>query len=230
MRPGFGWSITVALLLGVLLATARPAAASPGQEFTVSESDVALRAEPSETAEAVLALTPDHILVEFSRRGDWVRVGVYREVGAFGWVPADELAPATRPAPAAVPPEPEPLPRPEPPPLLMEITGTPAVEVKGTCTVVGPRGDGRLVDLASLIPKSYSFKAVAVDCRIRKNDFFGRMRIRLTRAGELLAGKEINGPFNQIWIRSDGPWGAARAILRGGLVVRDRPPPTPRPN
>jgi hypothetical protein len=175
------------VLLAVPFAGVRPLAASPGQEFTVSESGVALRAGPSDTAETLRSLTPDHLLVEFSRQGDWVKVGVYREIGAFGWVPADRLVPATR-------------------------------------------GDGRVVDLASRIPKSYSFKAVAVDCRIRKNDFFGRMRIRLTRAGELLAGKQINGPFNQIWIRSDGPWGPARAILRGGLVVRERPRATPLPN
>ncbi len=236
-RPaGLGWRAAAALMLIVLLAVpfagVRPLAASPGQEFTVSESGVALRAGPSDTAETLRSLTPDHLLVEFSRQGDWVKVGVYREIGAFGWVPADRLVPATRPEPTTLPPEPQPLPRSEPeiPPLLMEITGTPAVDIKGRCTVVGPRGDGRVVDLASRIPKSYSFKAVAVDCRIRKNDFFGRMRIRLTRAGELLAGKQINGPFNQIWIRSDGPWGPARAILRGGLVVRERPRATPLPN
>ncbi len=197
----------------------------------MSARGVALRAEPSETAEAVLTLTPDHLLVEFSRQGHWVRVGVYREIGAFGWVEADDLVPAPRPAPVTLPPEPEPLPRPVPeiPRLLMEITGTPTVDIKGTCTVVGPGGEGRVVDLVSQIPKSYSFEAVAVDCRIRKNDFFGRMRIRLSRAGELLAGKQINGPFNQIWIRSDGPWGPARAILRGGLVIRERPPPPAPP-
>jgi hypothetical protein len=103
----------------------------------------------------------------------------------------------------------------------MEITGTPAVDIKGTCTLLGPYGGGRTVSLVSRIPKSYLFKAAAVDCRIRKNDFFGRMRIRLYRDGVLLAGRRINGPFSQIWIRSAGPWGAPRAILRGGLVVRD---------
>jgi hypothetical protein len=167
-------------------------------------------------------LTPEHLLVEFARQGDWVRVGVYREVGAFGWVPADQLVPAPRPSPAKATPEPlPPVPRPLIAPLLMEITGTPAVDIKGTCTLLGPPGSERTVDLVSQIPKSYSFEAAAVDCRMRKNDFFGRMRIRLYRDGVLLAGRTINGPFNQIWIRSAGPWGGARAILRGGLVVRD---------
>ena len=212
----------LALMLVFLLAAVRPLGASPGAEFTVSGSGVALRAQPRETATALLTLTPEHLLVEFKRRGDWVRVGVYREVGAFGWVPADQLVPAPRPVPVAVTPEPlPPVPRPLIAPLLMEITGTPAVDIKGTCTLLGPPGSERRVKLVSQIPKSYSFKAAAVDCRMRKNDFFGRMRIRLYREGVLLAGRTINGPFNQIWIRSAGPWGGARAILRGGLVVRD---------
>jgi hypothetical protein len=221
----------LALMLVFLLAAVRPLGASPGAEFTVSGSGVALRAQPRETATALLTLTPEHLLVEFKRRGDWVRVGVYREVGAFGWVPADQLVPAPRPPPAAVTPEPlPPVPRPLIAPLLMEITGTPAVDIKGTCTLLGPPGGERRVKLVSQIPKSYSFKAAAVDCRIRKNDFFGRMRIRLYRDGALLAGRRINGPFNQIWIRSAGPWGGARAILRGGLVVRDSRKPAPAPN
>ena len=223
MRAGYpSGAALLALLLVFLLAEVRPLGASPGAEFTVSGSGVALRAQPRETANALLTLTPEHLLVEFERRGHWVRVGVYREVGAFGWVPADQLVPAPRPVPVTLPPEPlPPVPRPLVPPLLMEITGTPAVDIKGTCTLLGPPGGERRVKLVSQIPKSYSFRAAAVDCRIRKNDFFGRMRIRLYRDGELLAGKRINGPFNQIWIRSAGPWGGARAILRGGLVVRD---------
>ncbi len=229
MRAGYGWSAAAALMLVLLLLVVRPLDASPGEEFTVSGSGVALRAQPRETANALLTLTPDHLLVEFARKGDWVKVGVYREVGAFGWVPADQLVSAPRPVPVTLPPEPELLPFPEPdfPPLLMEITGTPAVDIKGTCTLLGPPGGERRVKLVSQIPKSYSFKAAAVDCRIRKNDFFGRMRIRLYRDGALLAGRRINGPFNQIWIRSAGPWGAARAILRGGLVVRDSRKPAP---
>jgi hypothetical protein len=226
--------VLLVLALIMLLAEAGPLRASPGEEFTVRGSGVALRAQPRETANALLTLTPEHLLVEFARQGDWVRVGVYREIGAFGWVPAEKLVPAPRPAPVTLPPEPKPLPLPELeiPPYLMEITGTPAVEIKGTCTLLGPPGGERTVKLASRIPKSYRFKAAAVDCRIRKHDFFGRMRIRLYRDGKLLAGRRINGPFNQIWIRSAGPWGAARAILRGGLVVRDRkaPHPVPLPN
>ena len=230
MRAGCGYGVALLALL-FLLAAPRPLAASPGQEFTVRAAGVALRAQPDEAAEEVLVLTQDHLLVEFARQGDWVRVGVYREIGAFGWVPLEELVAVERPAPAALPPEPEPQPllEWESPPFLMEITGTPAVEIKGTCTLLGPPGTERTVAIASLIPKSYRFKAAAVDCRIRKNDFVGRMRIRLTRDGALLAGRTINGPFNQIWIRSDGPWGPARAILRGGLVVRERPKATPLP-
>jgi len=222
---------TAVVLVAVLLALAvpRPLAASPGQEFTVQEAGVALRARPDEAAEEILSLTPDHRLVEFAREGDWVRVGVYREIGAFGWVPVEQLIAVRRPGPAAVPPEPLPEPLPEPPPFLMEVTGTPTVQITGVCTLLAPPDVERTVAIDSLIPKSYRFKAAAVDCRIRKNDFIGRMRIRLYWDDILLAGRTINGPYNQIWIRSDGPWGPARAVLRGGLVVRDRPKAIPLP-
>jgi hypothetical protein len=209
-------------MLVLLLLVVRPLDASPGEEFTVSGNGIVLRAQPRETANTLFTLTPEHLLVEFARQGDWVRVGVYREVGAFGWVEADKLVPAPRPVPAALPPEPLPLLEPTIPPLLLEITGTPAVDIKGTCSLIGPRGGERTVNLASQIPKSYRFEAAAVDCRIRKFDLFGRMRLRLTREGEFLAGRGTNGPFNQIWIRSAGPWGGAKAILRGGLAVRNR--------
>ena len=53
--------------------------------------------------------------------------------------------------------------------------------------------------------------------------------MRLSREGEFLAGRGTNGPFNLIRIRSAGPWGGAQAILRGGLVVRDRSKPVPAP-
>lgn len=223
--------LMLAFALAFLLTEVRPLGATPGEEFTVKAAGVALRAQPRETANAVLTLTPQHRLVEFERRGDWVRVGVFREVGAFGWVPAEDLVPLPRPVPKAAPTPEVPPPGVEPPvpPLLMEITGTPAVEIKGTCTLLGPPGGERTVGLASHIPKSYRFKAAAADCRIRKNDFFGRMRIRLYRGDHLIAERLTSGPFNQIWVRSAGPWGAARAILRGGLAIDSGDTPRPAP-
>ena len=222
MRAGCLHAVVMLVLL-LVLAGPRPLGASPGQEFAVREAGVALRAQPNGTADEVLSLTPEHRLVEFARQGDWVRVGVYRQVGAFGWVPVDQLVAVPRPVPATAPPQPEPLPEWEVPPLVMEITGTPAVEIRGTCTLLGPPGADRTVALASHIPKAYRFIAAAVDCQIRKFDFIGRMRIRLYRGDTLLAGRRTSGPFNLLWIRSDGPWGGARAVLRGGLATGGGP-------
>lgn len=209
-------ALALALLLALLGTEVRPLQASPGEEYRVKAAGVALRAQPRESANPVLTLTPEHRLVEFERRGDWVRVGVFREVGGFGWVEADQLVPLPRPvAPAPAPPSPEP----SVPPFLLEVDGTPAIQYQGTCTLAGPGGAERTVALSGSIPRSYSLDAAAVSCRVRKWDFFGRMRTRLYRGGRIVAELATSGPFNLIWIRSDGPWGPARAQLRGGLAI-----------
>jgi len=213
--------LVLAFALAFLLTEVRPLGATPGEEFTVREAGVVLRAQPRETANAVLALTPQHRLVEFERRGDWVRVGVFREVGAFGWVPAEDLVPLPRPVPKAAPTPEVPPPGAEPraPLFLLRIDGTPAVLFRGTCTLLGAGGVEKTVQLAGHIPRAYRFDAAALDCRLRKWDAFGRFWIRLFQGEQLLAERLTSGPFNQIWVRSAGPWGAARAILRGGLAI-----------
>ena len=84
------------------------------------------------------------------------------------------------------------------------------------------------MDLSGHIPQSFRIDAAALDCRLGKWDFFGRFWVRLFRGQRLLAERLTSGPFNQIWVRSDGPWGAASALLRGGLAIdsngKFRPP------
>ncbi len=223
-------ALALTFVFVVLLTAVRPLHATPGAEFTVKAAGVALRAQPRETADAVLTLTPRHRLVEFERRGGWVRVGVFREVGAFGWVPAEDLVPLPRVVPHMAPAPEEPPPGAEPPaPLFrLEIDGTPALQFRGSCTLFGTGGAEKTVKLAGQIPRSYRFDGAALDCRLRKWDAFGRFRIRLFQGDQLLAERVTSGPFNQIWVRSAGPWGAARAILRGGLAIdsndKARPP------
>lgn len=183
---------------------------------------VALRSEPKETADIVMTLTPANRLVEFERRGVWVRVGVFREVGAFGWVAAGDLVSLPRtptPAPKPAPPSPEP----RAPSFLLEVDGTPAIQFRGTCTVVGGGGNERSVPVFGPIPRSYSFQADAVSCRLQKWDFFGRMWLRLYRQNRIVAELAVNGPYNVVSIRSDGPWGPASAQLRGGLAIPSKP-------
>lgn len=208
----------MALLLVLAVAQVPSSLASPGEEFTVRESGIALRAQPSKTAESLLTLTPADRLVEFERRGGWVRVGVFRQVGGFGWVQADDLVPLPRPAPPPQP-TPQPTPRAAAPPFLLKIDGTPAILYRGSCTLLGADGVTRSFPLSGPIPKDYSFDTAAVSCLVRKWDARGRMWLRLYRGRALLAELQTSGPFNQVWVHSDGPWGPADARLTGGLSI-----------
>ncbi len=222
--------VVLALLLAGPLAAlglgVGAAGAAPGEQFAVKAAGVVLRAEPRGDAEAVMTLTPEHRLVEFERRGGWVRVGVFREVGAFGWVAAADLEVVPRDVPPQTPPAPVEPTSPGPgaaPPYLLAIGGTPAVQYRGTCILVGADGSERTVPISGSIPYSYRLVSETASCWVRKWDYFGRMTTRLSRGERVLAELTTSGPFNLIWIRSDGPWGPARALLRGGLVPKSSP-------
>jgi hypothetical protein len=220
--------VVLALLLAGLALEVGAARAAPGEQFAVKAAGVVLRAEPRGDAKAVMTLTPEHRLVEFERRGDWVRVGVFRQVGAFGWVAAADLEAVPRDVPAQTPPPPDSAEPPSPgpaPPYLLAIGGTPAVQYRGTCILVGADGSERTVPISGSIPYSYRLVSETASCWVRKWDYFGRMTTRLSRGERVLAELATSGPFNLIWIRSDGPWGPARALLRGGLVPRSSAKP-----
>lgn len=230
MAPLVVLALSLALLLVFVLAGlglgVGAARAAPGEQFAVKAAGVVLRAEPRGDAEAVMTLTPEHRLVEFERRGDWVRVGVFREVGAFGWVAAADLEAVPRDVPPQTPPAPVEPTSPGPgaaPPYLLAIGGTPAVQYRGTCILVGADGSERTVPISGSIPYSYRLVSETASCWVRKWDYFGRMTTRLSRGERVLAELTTSGPFNLIWIRSDGPWGPARALLRGGLVPKSSP-------
>ena len=188
------------------------AQASPGQILAVQGGDAVLRTAPRSDAEAVVTLTPDHRLIEFERRDGWVRVGVFRLVGAFGWVPADRLMPVVRAPPPE--PEPEPVPVPSVPSgsrFRVEISGSPAVSYRGECTLVGDTGARRKVALAGTIPDRQRFVGGALSCVVQKWDARGRLRVGLYQGGRLIAYKDTAAAFNYVRIRSAGPWGGARS-------------------
>jgi hypothetical protein len=202
--------------------------ASPGQILTVQGGSTVLRAAPRSDAKAVVTLTPDHRLIEFERRNGWVRVGVFRLVGAFGWVPADRLTPAVR----AMPPEPAPAPPPPAPPgarFRLEISGSPAVLYRGECTLVGKTAARKKITLAGSIPDRRRFVGRALSCVVQKWDERGRLRVGLYQGGRLIAYKDTAAAFNYVRVRSAGPWGGARST-RGDfprIRVQSGEPKTP---
>ncbi len=93
-----------------MLCAAPRALATPGDVLYVEAGGAELRAAPEAAAPVVLRLDPGRKLIEFERRGVWLRVGIFGAVGREAWIhgsraaprPPDQRAPSP-PAPARGP-------------------------------------------------------------------------------------------------------------------------------
>ena len=59
--------------------------AQPGRKLYSKQDDIAVYATPHDTASAIVTINAGHELVEISRKGGWVEIGVTR-TGKVGWV------------------------------------------------------------------------------------------------------------------------------------------------
>jgi hypothetical protein len=207
-----------------LVATAG-AGAAPGDLHTTAKDRVNLRQAPNTEAPIVTRLELGRRLLELSRRGDWVKVGVFRAVGKVGWVHRSLLAPVVRATePAVVEPQPPP---PEPPPdlivFVLELSGSPAMAYRGKCRLGRRDGGERKVSLRGLIPKRYEFRGEFLSCRVQKYDARGRLKARLYASGKRVATATTSAAYNWVVVRGDGPWGRASG-WRGNqrlAIIRD---------
>lgn len=79
---------TTILILATLLAASwagRPWAA-PGDTLYIQKDRVNVRTGPGLSNSVLMQLNKGHELIEFTRRGDWVNVGIARTGGKDGWV------------------------------------------------------------------------------------------------------------------------------------------------
>ncbi len=216
-----------------MLGVAPRASATPGDVFYVEAGGAELRAAPEAAAPVVLRLDAGRKLIEFERRGVWLRVGIFGAVGREAWIhgsrvaprPPDRRAPAlpalVRGPGAAAPTVPAP-PRGErgaAARFRLQVSGTPAMKFAGACDLVGVDGRSRRRTFAGLVPGRFDFAASALRCRVRKRDARGRLRVELTRDGGSIARAETRAAFNHVRVQSAGPWGAAAGV-RGHLRVR----------
>jgi hypothetical protein len=203
----------------------------------VEAGEAPLRAAPAASAQVILRLKAGRRLLEFERRGAWIRVGVFGTVGTAGWVRQDLIAGREPESTALNPPEilrgtgaaePDLAPPPAPPRsaevparFRLSLTGSVALSYAGTCDLIDPDGRSRRRKLSGLVRTEIEFLANAILCRIHKQDSRGRLRATLRRAGVLIAEAETTAPFNHVYVRSIGPWGVAKG-LRGTIPVRRR--------
>ncbi len=228
---------TAALALALTGLGAGAAPASPGDILLVESGEASLRAAPEATAPVILRLETGRRLIEFERRGAWIRVGVFGAVGKVGWVRQD-LAAGREPeraglnlpeflrGPGAARPDLAPLPAPStaaelPAVFRLALTGSTALRYAGNCSLIGPDGRSRRRKIAGLVRSEIEFRATAILCRVHKQDSRGRLRATLRRAGVLIAKAETTAPFNHVYVRSAGPWGVAKGV-RGAVLSRRR--------
>ena len=75
--------VTAALAMMVLVSLAE---AAPGDKLYVQKNGVNVRSGPGTDNPVLMKLNKGHELIEFSRKGNWVNVGIARTGGKDGWI------------------------------------------------------------------------------------------------------------------------------------------------
>ena len=73
-------------IVAVALIITHVALAAPGDKLYIQKNVVNIRTGPGTEKPVLMKLNKGHELVEFSRKGDWVNVGITRTGGKDGWV------------------------------------------------------------------------------------------------------------------------------------------------
>lgn len=111
--------------------------------------------------------------------------------------------------------------------LLLELTGSPGLRVKGSCRLIEADGVQRDATLDSLVPHRFEIDAVAASCTLNKMDERGTLRASLAFGGHVVVLIETNSLFGGVAVRTDGPWGPARGRESAAVLRRGHGPAVP---
>ena len=190
-----------------------------GREFYIAVETVEVRSAPALDARVVAELKRGDKVVEFARRGDWIKIGVYRAVGKEGWIQGTAVV--------AIPRERAPDPPQVPAieltiPFELSVGGSPARKFRGTCRLLNAEQVIETVEFEGITPSRFNIEAGAASCIVQKWDARGRLRVELLGGRHLLAAAETAAVFNWVRVRSDGPWGnrgGRRGLVRAPIVT-----------
>ena len=76
-----------------ILLLAQFAIAGTGDFWYIKAPGATVYSEPATTSDVVMLVGEGRKVVEFTRKGDWVNVGIDRSGGKDGWVKASQLSP-----------------------------------------------------------------------------------------------------------------------------------------
>jgi hypothetical protein len=223
-----------AAVLSLLLCGASAAVASPGDTHVVTAQSAELRVEPAGEAKLAMTLEPGRRLKELQRRGAWIKVLVYDEIGLDGWIHQSSVEPEGKPDAGDG--------------LTQETNGAAADDsdevrtarymlmVEGRtqlfrvgCTIVGARGKSRTWKYEGRAPSRLHLDGRALRCRVDKLDqHAGLLNVTLYERGVRLplAQNRTQSAFGCVRLRSNGSWGNAYArrcsriaIIRNGQTT-----------
>ena len=110
------------------------------------------------------------------------------------------------------------------------VTGSTFVSFEGDCRLVDARGFEAWTKIVGSVPQAYGIYAEAVSCEIRNSDVSGVITARLERDGKMIARASTRASLGEVEVRSDGPWGGARATVEViPILPHHRLPPSRRP-
>jgi SH3-like domain-containing protein len=87
--------ITLLIIAASAIIFSQTAWASPGEKIYVQKPSVNIRTGPGTNNAVLLKLNLGHELIEFSRRGEWINVGIPRTGGKDGWIHSSLVGPVS---------------------------------------------------------------------------------------------------------------------------------------
>lgn len=212
------------LLTGLALLTATGADGTPGDTLYVQDIGVNVYEAPSVDAPVVMRIDRGRKLKELRRRGAWVKVIIYGELGRDGWIQGFDAGPQipgddspkrqkTETEQTRVPAQPvkPKTKRTADTQFLLVVTGV-ARTFRANCRIITKAGGRDRLKFAGSVPKTYLLYAKAVSCDVRKAGELGRLRVQLRHRGRIVASHSTTRSFGSVDVRSAGPWGRARAL------------------
>ena len=95
----------------------------------------------------------------------------------------------------------------------LRVTGSTFVNFAGNCDLVDQRGFATTTRLIGSVPQSYAISAEAVNCQIQNSGVDGTLIAELGAKNAVIARASTAASFGEVLVRSDGPWGNARAAV-----------------
>ena len=215
--------------------------ATPGQILYVHAAGANVRSAPGTENSVIMKLARGDKLMELERRGAWLRVLSARKIGMEGWIHSslvDPHQPEESKTHSPVGSLPNNVGTADDPSVVSQarrfqlaVSGSPAMAVRAECIVITEMGERKRVKAETVTPLTYAIGAQALSCLIQKRDAMGRLKVALLHAGQFIASVDTAAPYNYVRVRSDGPWGKARAfrgsvptpLWQHGLLKQRRP-------